>query len=97
MNEHKKYVENAIKIIIEKGYFISVFDTEEIVNLPSNDINNVLADLFHVDEEYLYIYDKDNLNIRLGWVHLIYVNDPDESIADYTMNLDEVMQSIRKK
>lgn len=97
MNEHEIYVKNLVKKIIENGYYISVFDTEEIVNSPSNKFSNIVNDLFAVDEEYLYIYEKDSLGVRFGWIHLIYLNESYETIANYTMSLESIMISINDK
>ena len=80
--EHKEYLKRLFNHIESKGYTIEC-------ECEGEDITKDDA-LTQVDEAVIYIIDKDGHS--LGWIHWTYWNDWDESIADYTLELEKILE-----
>ena len=78
---HKKYLKELFKLIEGKGYTIECeCEGEEITKHEA---------LTQVDETAIYVIDKDGHS--LGWIYFLFWNDWDESISDYTLELEKIL------
>lgn len=75
-------VRGIVNRALDKGYLLTVFDGEEFPVLHSDDSDEVMAELGHCDEEWLYVENADRKKIGMIW--LVYGNDPDEVVCDCT-------------
>jgi hypothetical protein len=74
---------------INQGYSVTVDNGEDDITLrQSTNIQDILKEMFSVDEEQLYLY-KDG--VKVGWVILVYGEDGWDVIADYSTNLESLM------
>jgi predicted RNA-binding protein with EMAP domain len=79
---HKKYLQSLLHHIDDKGYKIECeCEGEEITPYEA---------MHDVDEVVINIIDKDGHS--LGWVHFAFYNDWDESIGDYTLELENILE-----
>jgi hypothetical protein len=78
---HRQYLKELFKLIEGKGYTVDIeCEGEEITKEEA---------LTQVDECVIYVIDKEgNSN---GWIHWTFWNDWDESIVDYTIKLDDLI------
>lgn len=86
-----KIAKKAICELIKAGYTLGVHDGEELVLGNCTDQKALIEAMQSVDEEHLMVY-KDNK--RVGWVFFVYGNSGWDVIADYTTNLESVMESV---
>jgi len=78
---HQQYLKELFKLIEGKGYTIECeCEGEEITKDEA---------LTQVDETAIYVIDKDGHN--LGWIYWTFWNDWDESISDYTLELEKLL------
>jgi hypothetical protein len=83
MNTDERFVvKQIVGRALDKGYLLSVFDGEEAPIQRSDDLEAVMAELGHCDEEWLYVQNADGKQI--GVIYLVYGNDPDEVVCDCT-------------
>ena len=83
MNTEERFVvKQIVGRALDKGYLLSVFDGEEYPIRHSDDAEAVMAELGHCDEEWLQVANADRK--RIGAIFLVYGNDPDEVVCDYT-------------
>lgn len=84
------------RIIINKGYSITVNDGEEDVTSKSKNMAEIRAALYSTDEEYLYVHDKEGKQV--GCIYLVYGNMPDgsEVVCDHstTSAITEIMKEF---
>jgi len=79
---HKNYAKELFKLIEGKGYIIECESEHEPISK-----DDVLK--HQVDDATIYILDKDKIDI--GWIYWTFWNDWDESISDYTSDLDKIL------
>jgi len=79
---HKKYIKELFKLIEGKGYKIECESEHEPIT--KDDVLN-----HQVDDATIYILDRDNIDI--GCIEWTFWNDWDESISDYTLELDKII------
>jgi len=78
---HRQYLKELFKLIEGKGYTIECeCEGEEITKDEA---------LTQVDETAIYVIDKDGHS--LGWIYFLFWNDWDESISDYTLELEKIL------
>ena len=78
---HKKYLNKLFNHIEKSGYtFECECEGEEITKDEA---------LTQVDHTHIYIIDKDGHS--LGWIYWTFWNDWDESISDYTLDFDKIL------
>jgi hypothetical protein len=80
----------VIRCLVDAGYTVSVFDGEDYPVRKSTSKRAIFDALAQTDNDKLVARDKDGK--KVGWVWLVYGNEPCELIADYTLNLEEVIQ-----
>ena len=79
---HKKYIKELFKLIEGKGYKIECECEHEPIT--KDDVLN-----HQVDDATIYILDRDDIDI--GCIEWTFWNDWDESISDYTLELDKII------
>ena len=80
--EHTKYLKRLFNHIESKGYTIDCECEGEGITQHEA--------LTQVDDAHIYIIDKDGYS--LGWIYWTYWNDWDESISDYTLELEKILK-----
>ncbi len=83
MKTELQVVNFFISHLLRQGYHISVNDGVEFVVSMSRNKKDILAAMYSTGEDYITPY-KDGK--RIGFFWLIYGNNPDEVIADYSAN-----------
>lgn len=72
---------------INLGYLVSVHDGEERVVKKSQDEKEIMAAIMSTDDDVLTIYDGNTIEEKkIGFISLVYGNDGDDVISDYTAN-----------
>lgn len=81
-SEERFVVRQIVNRALDKGFLLTVFDGEEFPVLHSDDAEEVMAELGHCDEEWLYV--ENAARQKIGTIFLVYGNDPDEVVCDCT-------------
>jgi len=87
----KKIFSRVVKTALEKGYTLSLFDTEDYPVKESSKYTEIMKEFYATDEEYLILHDKGK---KVGWIWFIYGNDGYDVISDYTAN--EITEDVIK-
>lgn len=78
---HRQYLKKLFELIEGMGYTVDIECEGEPITKDEA--------LTQVDECVIYVIDKEgNSN---GWIHWTFWNDWDESIVDYTVKLDDLI------
>lgn len=82
----RAYARAIVRDVLSRGLSLSVFDGEEWTVSRSTNAQEILEALATTDMDELIVSDASGA--RLGWLQLIWGNDPDgsELIADCTNN-----------
>ena len=87
------------KIILAKGYSITVNDGEDDVVSRSKSMTDIRSALYSTDEDYLYVYGDDSKH-QLGCIYLVYGNmaDGSEVVCDHstTLAITEIMEEFER-
>ena len=78
---HKQYLKELFKLIEGKGYTIECECEHEPITKDEA--------LTQVDECVIYVIDKEGYSN--GWIYWTFWNDWDESISDYTLELEKIL------
>jgi len=73
-----------VRMALDRGYVVSVFDGEEYTVRQSNDFKEITEALWSTDEDALIIR-KNVSGDRIGRAWLVYGNSAHELIADWTV------------
>jgi|TARA_R100001460_G_scaffold91954_1_gene133828 hypothetical protein len=79
---HRQYLKELFKLIESKGYKIEC-------ECEGMEITKDEA-LTQVDETAIYVIDKNGHS--LGWIYWTFWNNWDESISDYTLELEKILK-----
>ena len=79
---HRQYLKELFKLIEGKGYTVDCECEGEGITKDEA--------LTQVDDAHIYIIDKDGYS--LGWIYWTFWNDWDESISDYTLELEKILK-----
>lgn len=80
--EEKKIITAIIMKAIANGCVITVHDGEAKPVKDSRNMTEILRNLGHCEEEWLYFKDKET-GSKIGHIYLVYGNEPDEVVCDY--------------
>jgi hypothetical protein len=89
----QKIARHTVKTLLDAGFNISVFDSEEITLRHSTDAVTICNAMNTTDEDKLLVY-RAGERERFGWVYFVYGNDGCDVISDYTTNLDPQMEAV---
>ena len=78
---HKQYLKELFKLIEGKGYTIECECEHEPITKDEA--------LTQVDECVIYVMNKKGYS--QGWIYWTFWNDWDESISDYTLELEKIL------
>jgi|13_taG_2_1085334.scaffolds.fasta_scaffold80163_2 hypothetical protein len=78
---HRQYLKELFKLIESKSYTVDIECEGEPITKDEA--------LTQVDECVIYVIDKEGYSN--GWIHWTFWNDWDESIVDYTVKLDDLI------
>lgn len=86
--EERQHILPVVQRALDRGYTISVYDGGDYPLKRSSNLDDILNALGATDEEWIIIRDP-RLTPRnlIGTIQLVYGNDPDEVVADYSDNL----------
>lgn len=88
MDTDERYVvQQIVNRALDKGYLLSVYDGEEYAIKDSTDAEEVMGQLGHCDAEWLGVWTPTGER-RIGTIMLVYGNDADEVVADWTDNTE---------
>lgn len=85
----RKIIRSLINDGLDSGYTISVSNGEEPATEPMNSVGRIMKSMFATDEERLIFY-MDGM--RAGWVCLVYGNDGDDVVADYSVSMEPLVE-----
>lgn len=91
----KRIVKKTVKDLLAAGYFLAVYDGEEEHPVTDN-IKKLHDALMETDEDYLFVFTKDDKEEKMGWVRFVYGNDGWDVICDYTTNLEDVLKDVNE-
>lgn len=83
-------VDTIVREAIRKGYSISGFDGEDDIFQRLTNVDEIMKNVMHVDEETLIFHRPDGT--YAGFVFLVYGNDGWDAISDHTAS--EEMEDI---
>lgn len=69
-----------------------VYDDGEVCEEPLTTVDEVMQQVFSVDICYVHSHFVD-----YGWMMFVLGNDPEEVLADYTVNLEPVVGPLQDK
>lgn len=82
-DQEKKYLREVILRAIADGCLVTVDDGEDNPIALSRDVEAVLTNLGHCEEEYLLLHNNIGRN-HVGTIFIVYGNEPDEVISNYS-------------
>lgn len=83
----------TIRVLLDAGYELSVFDGEEHTVSRSTDAEALNAAMRTTDEDHLFAY-KPGAEGHCGWVRFVYGNDGWDVINDYHTALEGVLEPV---
>jgi hypothetical protein len=84
-------VSRAVSALLDAGYWLAVCQGDEDELPRTRNKRKVMRDLGECDLDRLMVY-RDTA--RVGWVHLVYGNDGNDVIADYSINLEPQLAAV---
>lgn len=82
-------LQQVIRAMIARGIVLDrVFDGEE--DIPVKNETEALDAIFAVDMSWLHV----KVDNTVGYLFIVLGNDPEEVVADYTINLESSLASI---
>ncbi|PBC01760.1 hypothetical protein CK220_24300 [Mesorhizobium sp. WSM3860] len=90
-----------VKACLDRGYMISVYDSEDWVVRRSDDKAAIMLALFSTDEDGIHL--RSPTGDKLGWFQLIYGNSGYDVVSDHADNeicnaiWDEVISPLADK
>ena len=90
----KEIATQFVKDAIAAGYWLALDNGgDELEVKPTGNTDVILAAMFEVDDEHLYVYPAGKVKDEdsIGWVYFVYGNDGWDVINDYTTNLEPIM------
>ncbi|OBQ90247.1 hypothetical protein A9K66_15225 [Mesorhizobium sp. AA23] len=90
-----------VKACLDRGYLISVYDSEDWVVRRSDDKAAIMLALFSTDEDGIHL--RSPTGDKLGWFQLIYGNSGYDVVSDHADNeicnaiWDEVISPLADK
>jgi hypothetical protein len=92
----------AIEGVLSAGYHVcfdhdSDWKDETYWIKSPDDIDAKMEEIFACDQEHLYVVRPgDRPQDYTGWVFLIFSNEPESVISDYTTNLEDALGAANK-
>ena len=94
----QRIVSRAVSAFLEAGYSLAVAQGGENEQPAITSKRDVMKLLGECDEDYLFVYASAPSQIKtgwkIGWVHLVYGNDGNDVIADYSCNLEPQLAAV---
>ena len=82
----------AVSALLKAGYWLAVCQGDEDEQPASRYKRDIMRDLGECDEDRIIVYSPTKG--RIGWVHLVYGNDGNDVIADYSCNLEPQLAAV---
>lgn len=82
-------VSKIISVARLAGYALGVYDGERFVVTNSTSRKEILAAMFSVGQEWLYLYKGGK---RVAWVFLVYGNDGWDVVCDHSPNVESLLK-----
>jgi len=84
-----RIIRAALDGVVAAGYQVAVWNGEDWSSGPSADVDAFLGSLRATDADTLHLV-RDGAATS-SWVLLVYGNDPCEVMADWTVDIDELL------
>jgi hypothetical protein len=81
----------AVSALLAAGYWLAVCQGDEDEQPATTIKRKIMTLLGECDEDRIIVY-RDKT--RMGWVHLVYGNDDNDVIADYSCNLEPQLAAV---
>ena len=81
----------AVSALLAAGYSLAVCQGDEDEQPASRYKRDIMKLLGECDEDRIMVYTDFKL---AGWVHLVYGNDGNDVIANYSCNLEPQLQAV---
>lgn len=92
----RKVIRHATRALIAAGFHVGVYDGEAVSCKPTQRVTTVMAAVGACDEEWLRVYTPSETEAgkfkRIGTIYLVYGNSGWDVMADYSLNLDDVLK-----
>ena len=82
----------AVSALLSAGYWLAVCQGDEDEQPAARYKRDIMKLLGECDEDRIIVYSP--AKGRVGWLHLVYGNDGNDVIADYTTNLEPQLQAV---
>jgi hypothetical protein len=93
----KAITERVVKTALDCGYLVGV-DSQDGTELdPCHDINEILNTCFNYDDVVLVLDNCYNQSKPYGRILFVFDNDGIEIISDYSISLNEFIQTLSFK
>ena len=88
----------AVSALLAAGYSLAVAQGGEDEGLATTSKRKIMELLGECDDDYLFVYAPAPSQIKtgwkIGWVHLVYGNDGNDVIADYSCTLEKQLAAV---
>lgn len=82
----------ALESLVAAGHRVAVWNGEDWSAGPSRDVEMLLGSLRATDVDVLHLMHDQEREPSGSWVLLVYGNEPFEVMADWTLDLDELLK-----
>lgn len=86
-------ITKTVEDLINAGFYLAVFDSEEITTPITKNKEVIINALQTTDEDVLYCYSSPDTG-RNGFVMFVYGNDGYDVICDYSTNLESALTAV---
>lgn len=85
--DEKQIIEKIVDDALAKGYEIAIISDGDLMVERTFEKDKVMAGLGECDEEYLHFWESGKADAPfIGWIFLVYGNEPGVVISDYVDN-----------
>lgn len=96
----RRVVRRAVRALIAAGYHVAVDNGEELSCRYTQRVTDVMAAIQQTDVEWLRVGKPSAITAgkfaRVGTVALVYGNDGWDVLADYSLNLEDVLAPVNE-
>ena len=89
----QRIASRAVSALLKAGYWLAVCQGDEDEQLASRNKRDVMKLLGDCDDDRIIVYDGKT-HLRAGWLYLVYGNDGNDVIADYSCTLEKQLAAV---
>jgi len=87
----QRIASRLVSALLAADYTLAVCQGDEDEQPATGSKRKIMALLGECDDDRIIVYNDSK---RIGWVHLVYGNDGNDVISDYTMNLEPLLLAV---